>query len=96
VRVELTLDLLGCCRSSGATSAFPLYFGQDVVIESPFSQTVVEVVKEGGSCFAQQYVSDVSNSEAAPVTEESSDDWEEASDQTDAEEEEAEEAIEEL
>ena len=44
----------------------------------------------------QQYVSDVSESEDAPVTEESSDDWEEASDQTDAEEEDAEEAIEEL
>ena len=44
----------------------------------------------------QQYVSDVSESEVPPVTEESSDDWEEASDQTDAEEEDAEEAIEEL
>jgi hypothetical protein len=52
------------------------------------------------SCVVQQYVSDVSNvSESegnAPVTDESSDDWEEASDQTEAEEEEAEEAIEEL
>jgi hypothetical protein len=44
----------------------------------------------------QQYVSEVSESEGAPVTEESSDDWEDASDQTDAEEEDAEEAIEEL
>lgn len=48
----------------------------------------------------QQYVSDISLSEDAPVTEESSDDWEEASDQTEAveeeAEEEAEEAIEEL
>jgi len=42
-------------------------------------------------------VSNVSESEGkAPVTEESSDDWEEASDQTEADEEEAEEAIEEL
>jgi len=40
----------------------------------------------------QQYVSAVS----APVTEESSDDWEEVSDQTDAEEDEAEDASEEL
>lgn len=44
----------------------------------------------------QQYVSEISLSEDAPVTEESSDDWEEASDQTEAEEEDAEEAIEEL
>jgi hypothetical protein len=44
-----------------------------------------------------QYVSDVSESDVnAPQMEESSDDWDEASDQTEAEEEEAEEAIEEL
>jgi hypothetical protein len=43
----------------------------------------------------QQYVSDVSLSEE-PATEESSDAWEAASDQTDAVEDEAEEAIEEL
>jgi hypothetical protein len=42
----------------------------------------------------QQYDSEFSESEFAPVTEESSDDWEEASDQTEAEEDEAEEAIE--
>lgn len=40
----------------------------------------------------QQYASDVSVSELAPVTDESSDDWEEASDQTEAEDEDAEEA----
>jgi hypothetical protein len=44
----------------------------------------------------QQYVSEISLSEDAPMDVVSSDDWEEASDQTDAEEEEAEEAIEEL
>jgi hypothetical protein len=44
----------------------------------------------------QQYVSEVSLSEEEPVTDESSDDWEAASDQTEAVEEEAEEAIEEL
>jgi hypothetical protein len=45
----------------------------------------------------QQYVSDISDVSLSeePVTE-SSDDWEAASDQTDAVEEEAEEAIEEL
>jgi hypothetical protein len=49
------------------------------------------------SCVVQQNVSDVSESEGnAPDTEVSSDDWDEASDQTEAEEEEAEEAIEEL
>lgn len=56
---------------------------------------MLESAKEGGSWFVQQYVSD-NSSEVAPVTEESSDDWEEASDQTDAEDEDAEEAIEEL
>ena len=44
----------------------------------------------------QPYVSEISLSEVEPVTEESSDDWEAASDQTEAVEEEAEEAIEEL
>jgi hypothetical protein len=44
----------------------------------------------------QQYVSGISKSDDAPVTEESSEDWEEASDQTDAEEEDAEDAKEEL
>ena len=53
-------------------------------------------VKEGGGCVVQQYVSEDSESEDALVTEESSDDWEEASDQTEAEEDDAEEAIEEL
>lgn len=43
----------------------------------------------------QQYVSEVSLSEE-PVTEESSEDWEATSDQTDAVEDEAEEAIDEL
>ena len=42
----------------------------------------------------QQYVSEDSESEDPLVTEESSDDWEEASDQTEAEEDDAEEAIE--
>jgi hypothetical protein len=83
-----TLVLLGCCRLSGVTSAAFLCFGQYVATVMPCS------------CVVQQYVSDVSNvSESegnAPVTEESSDDWEEASDQTEADEEEAEEAIEEL
>ena len=53
-------------------------------------------VKEGGGCVVQQYVSEDSESEDALVTEESSDDWEEASDQTEAEDDDAEEAIEEL
>lgn len=50
---------------------------------------------EGTGWEVQQYVSEVSLSEE-PVTEESSEDWEATSDQTDAVEEEAEEAIEEL
>jgi hypothetical protein len=40
----------------------------------------------------QQYDSDVSESELGPVLEESSEAWEDASDQTEAEEEDAEEA----
>ena len=44
----------------------------------------------------QQYVSEESEVEDPPMTEESSDDWEEASDQTEADEDDAEEAIEEL
>ena len=44
----------------------------------------------------QKYVSEDSESEDAPVTDESSEDWEEASDHTDAEDDDAEEAIEEL
>jgi hypothetical protein len=51
--------------------------------------------KESAGWEVQQYVSDVSLSEG-PVTEESSEDWEAASDQTEAVEDEAEEAIEEL
>jgi hypothetical protein len=52
-------------------------------------------VKEGAGWEVQQYVSEVSLSEE-PVTEESSEDWEATSDQTDAVEDEAEEAIDEL
>ena len=81
-----TLVLLGCCLCSGATSA-GIFFGQKVVVI--LSQVLLVGIKEGG-----QY-SAVSNSEEA-VVEESSDVCEEASDQTDAEEDEAEEAIEEL
>lgn len=44
----------------------------------------------------EQYVSEDSESEDASVTEELSDDWEEASDHTDAQEEDADEAIGEL
>lgn len=51
--------------------------------------------KEGAGREVQQYVSEVSLSEE-PVTEESSEDWEATSDQTDAVEDEAEEAIDEL
>jgi hypothetical protein len=54
------------------------------------SQTLLTAVKDGG-----QHASDVSVSDAL-VTEESSDDCEAASDHTDAEEDEAEEAMEEL
>jgi hypothetical protein len=53
------------------------------------SQMLVVLVNEGA-----QYVSAISESEDAPVTEESSDDWEAESDHTEAEEDEAEEAIE--
>jgi hypothetical protein len=67
-----------------------LCFGQYVVTEMPCSHA-----KEGAGWEVQQYVSDVSLSEE-PVTEESSEDWEAASDQTEAVEDEAEEAIEEL
>jgi hypothetical protein len=62
----------------------------------PCSQMLLVFVKEGGSWVVQQYVSEDSESEDAPVTEESSDDWEDASDHTDAEDDDAEEAIEEL
>jgi hypothetical protein len=55
-----------------------------------------QVVKGGAGWEVQPYVSEISLSEVEPVTEESSDDWEAASDQTDAVEEEAEEAIDEL
>jgi hypothetical protein len=82
-----TLVLLGCCLCSGATSA-GIFFGQKVVVI--LSQVLVVGIKEGG-----QY-SAVSNSEEEVVVEESSDVCEEASDQTDAEEDEAEEAMEEL
>jgi hypothetical protein len=94
--VAPTLVLLGCCRCSGATSAGKLCFGQYVAIETPCSQALLAVINEGAGWLVQQYISEVSESEDAPVTEESSDDWEDASDQTDAEEEDAEEAIEEL
>jgi hypothetical protein len=80
-----TLVLLGCRLCSGATSQ-GMFFGQSVVM---FSQILLVVINEGG-----QY-STVSDSDDA-VVEESSDVCEEASDQTDAEEDEAEEAIEEL
>jgi uncharacterized Zn ribbon protein len=50
------------------------------------------VLRECEVCVVQQYVSEDSESEDALVTEESSDDWEDASDQTDAEDEEAEDA----
>jgi hypothetical protein len=56
----------------------------------PCSRVLLSAAKEGGQSASVISVSD------APVTEESSDDWDAASDQTDAEEDEAEEAIEEL
>jgi hypothetical protein len=63
-----------------------------VATETPCSQALLAVaVYDGG-----QYESEDSVSEDAPVMEESSEDWEEASDQTELVEEEAEEAIEEL
>jgi hypothetical protein len=87
------LDLLGCL-CSGTTSAGNFVFGQYVAIERPCSQVLLVVfVKEGGGCAVWQYISD-SESEEALVIEESSDSWEEASDHTEAEEEDAEEAIE--
>jgi hypothetical protein len=89
------LVLLGCL-CSGTTSAGTLRFGQYVAIEMARSQMLLVFVKDGGGCVVQQYVSEDSESEDAPVTEESSDDWEEASDHTDAEDDDAEEAIEEL
>jgi hypothetical protein len=67
-----------------------LCFGQYVATDMPCSHA-----KEGAGWEVQQYVSEVSLSEE-PATEESSEDWEAASDQTDAVEDEAEEAIEEL
>jgi hypothetical protein len=90
------LVLLGCCRCSGATSTDLFCFGQYVATETPCSQTVLPFVNEGAGWLMQQYVSVVSVSDEGPVTEESSDDWDAASDQTEAVEEEAEEAIEEL
>jgi hypothetical protein len=89
------LVLLGCL-CSGTTSAGILCFGQYVAIEIGCSQVLLVFRKEGGSWVVQQYVSEDSESEVPLITEESSDDWEEASDQTDAEEDDAEEAIEEL
>jgi len=80
-----TLVLLGCCLCSGAISE-GIFLGQSVVM---FSQILLVFTKEGG-----QY-SAVSDSDDA-VVEESSEVCEDASDQTDAEEDEAEEAIEEL
>jgi hypothetical protein len=64
-----------------------------VVIGIPCAQETLVV---GRGRVVWQYVSDVSESDAAPVTEESSDVWDETSDQTEAEEEDAEDAIEEL
>jgi hypothetical protein len=87
------LVLLGCCRNSDGTSTFVFCFGQNVVIERPCSQILLADVKEGGGWLVQQYVSEISPSEDVLV---SSDDWEDTSDQTEAEEEEADEAIEEL
>jgi hypothetical protein len=89
------LVLLGCL-GSGTTSVGILCFGQYVAIETPCSQVLLVGWKEGGSWVVQQYVSEDSESEVPLMTEESSDDWEEASDQTEAEEEDAEEAMEEL
>jgi hypothetical protein len=89
------LVLLGFL-GSGTTSAGFLCFGQYVAIEMLCSQVLLVVVKEGWGCVVQQYVSEDSLSEDALVTEESSDVWEPASDQTDAEEDDAEEAIGEL
>ena len=61
----------------------------------PCSQPLLTAAKDGGQHASEiSDVSDVSVSDAL-VTEESSDDCEAASDQTDAEEDEAEEAIEE-
>jgi transcription elongation factor Elf1 len=79
----------GCWRCSGATSTGNRCLGQYVATEMLCSQTLEVFVNEGA-----QYVSAISESEDAPVTEESSDDWEATSDQTEADEDEAEEAIE--
>lgn len=68
-----TLVLLGCCRCSGATATAFSCFGQYVAADVPCS------------CVVEQYVSEDSESEGNAQV--SSDDWEDASDQTEAEEE---------
>lgn len=86
---------LGCCRCwvVVAVVADLCFLGQYVATDISCSQALVAATNEGGQLYGCS--EGISESEVL-VTEESSDDWEAASDQTEAEDEEADEAIEEL